>query len=77
MDLSVELLKLLNNGGMPTILFVIWYYTMKMFQKQSKDQLTQIFKLMEDDVKYKELLTGILTRLEIKVDYNNKNEAKK
>ncbi len=77
MELSTELLKLLNNGGMTTILFVIWYFTMKMFQKQSKDQLTQIFKLMEDDVKYKELLTGILTRLELKLDYNNKGEAKK
>ena len=77
MELSTELLKLLNNGGMTTILFVIWYFTMKMFQKQSKDQLTQIFKLMEDDVKYKELLTGILTRLELKLDYNNKGEVKR
>jgi len=48
----------------------------KYLQKQNKDQLAQIFKLMEDDIKYKELLTGILTRLEVKLDYASKEREK-
>jgi hypothetical protein len=62
---------------------VIWYITVKNQNKQFKeilqqgqDNVKQIFKLIEEDTKYKELLTGILTRLEIKLDLvlNNKKE---
>jgi hypothetical protein len=78
-----KLLSLLTSGGMQFVVFVIWYITVKNQNKQFKeilqqgqDNVKQIFKLIEEDTKYKELLTGILTRLEIKLDLvlNNKKE---
>jgi len=76
MDFNADVFKLLANGGFTALGLGAWYLMVKYLQKQNKDQLAQIFKLMEDDIKYKELLTGILTRLEVKLDYASKEREK-
>jgi hypothetical protein len=75
MDLTPEILKILANGGISLIVLVIWYITFKTTNKQYQDVVERLFKQIEQDIKYKELLIGILTRLETKIDYNRrKNE---
>ena len=76
MDFNADDFKLHANGGLTALGLGAWYLMEKYLQKQNKDQLAQIFKLMEDDIKYKELLTGILTRLEVKLDYASKEREK-
>lgn len=77
MDLTPELLKVLANGGIAVIVFVIWYVTYKTQTKHYTDLVERLFKQVEQDLKYKELLIGILTRLETKIDLHdrrNRNE---
>lgn len=68
MDLSPDLLKILANGGIAVIIFVIWFVTYKTQTKQYTDLVERLFRQVEQDLKYKELLIGILTRLETKLD---------
>lgn len=68
MELSPDLLKILANGGIAVIIFVIWFVTYKTQTKQYTDLVERLFKQIEQDLKYKELLIGILTRLETKLD---------
>jgi len=72
MDLTPELLKILANGGISLIVLVIWYITFRTSSKQYQDLVERLFKQIEQDIKYKELLIGILTRLETKIDYNDR-----
>lgn len=77
MDLTPDLLKVIANGGISIIIFVIWFVTYKTQSKQYVDLVERLFKQIEQDLKYKELLIGILTRLETKVDLQdrrNRNE---
>lgn len=68
MELTPDLLKVLANGGIAIIIFVIWYVTFKTSNKQYIELVDRLFKMIEQDIKYKELLIGILTRLETKID---------
>ncbi|QKJ99921.1 MAG: hypothetical protein HND40_10295 [Ignavibacteriota bacterium] len=72
MDLTPDLLKVLANGGISIIIFVIWFVTYKTQSKQYTDLVERLFKQIEQDLKYKELLIGILTRLETKVDLHDR-----
>lgn len=72
MDISTDLLKILANGGLSLIVFVIWYVTFKTTNHQFNDSTERMFKLIEQDIKYKELLIGILSRLETKIDVHEK-----
>ncbi len=91
--LNEAILKLLLQGGMGIVVFVIWYITFINAQKQYKDFVSQqlqmmemhnkqitehnkqqmelaskMLRLVEDDVKYKEILTGLLARIDLKLD---------
>lgn len=66
--LSPDLLKIIANGGISIIVFVIWFVTFKTSNKQYIELVDRLFKMIEQDIKYKELLIGILTRLETKID---------
>lgn len=68
MELTPDLLKVLANGGIAIIIFVIWYVTYKTQSKDYAALVERLFKQVEQDLKYKELLIGILTRLETKMD---------
>ena len=61
-------LSILANGGISLIIFVIWYVTFKTINKQYIDLVERLFKQIEQDLRYKELLTGIMTKLETKID---------
>lgn len=77
MDLTPDLIKVLANGGIAVIIFVIWFVTYKTQSKSYTDLVERLFKQIEQDLKYKELLIGILTRLETKMDIHerrNRNE---
>ncbi|HOV99277.1 MAG TPA: hypothetical protein PK595_06875 [Bacteroidota bacterium] len=66
--LTPELLKALSQGGVTILIFVIWFITYKTLSKQYVDQVNKLQEQIQEDLKYKELLTGILTRLETKLD---------
>ena len=66
--LSPDLLKIIANGGIAMVVFVIWFVTFKTSNKQYVDLVDRLFRMIEQDIKYKELLIGILTRLETKID---------
>lgn len=81
MELNAELIKIITSGGLSVILFVIWYITARNMQKQYKelqDQQLQVinrmFAIMDADMKYHELLTGVLGRIELKLDLSLKKE---
>jgi len=73
MDLTPELLKIMANGGITVVVFVIWYITFKTTNKQYQEIIDRLFQQIEADLKYKELLTGILARLETKLDLKCKH----
>ncbi len=75
MKVDSELLNLLGNGSIAIIVFVMWYLSFKQFNKQqakvSKENqanVDRMFCLLEEDIKYKDALNRILSRLEIKLD---------
>jgi hypothetical protein len=74
MDLTVELIKAIANGGVAIVVFVIWYKTFDTQTKQYTELINKLFNQIEEDIKYKELLTGILNRLEMKIDRGKKND---
>lgn len=74
MELTAEIIKVIANGGVPIIIFVIWYITYRTHTQQHTDTIERLFVLIEQDIKYKELLIGILTRLETKFDLQNRRE---
>ncbi len=74
MDLTPEILKILANGGISLIVLVIWYITYKTSNKQYQDFVERLFNQIEQDIKYKELLVGILTRLETKIDLRDRRK---
>lgn len=81
MDITPELIKLMANGGLSVMVFVIWVFTFKELKSQNKvhrSHVEKLYQMIEQDLKYKELLTGILTRLEtkldVKINYRSYNE---
>lgn len=81
--LTPELVTIIGNGSVAAILFVMWYLSFRQFSrqherafKQNQENLQQMFKMMEQDSRYKELLTNILTRLELKLDLKCSRSAR-
>jgi hypothetical protein len=74
MDLTPEVLKIIANGGISLVVLVIWYITFRTSSNQYQELVERLFKQIEQDTKYKELLTGILTRLETKIDYSDRKK---
>lgn len=75
MQLPQDILQLITNGSVAVIVFVMWFLSLKQFNKQQEraykqmlEQTERMFEMLEQDIKYKEALTGILNRLEIKID---------
>lgn len=77
MELNSEIIKVLANGGTSVVIFIIWFITYKTINKQYSEHVERLYKHIEEDVKYKELLVGILSRLESKLDIALSNIARK
>lgn len=71
--LSPEIIKTIINGGVAVIVFVIWYITFTRISKQNRETMDNLVRLLQEDIKYKEVLTGVLSRLELKLDILGKN----
>jgi len=74
--LNSEIIALLTGGGLQLAVFVIWLFTFKYFTKQNNETMRKLFYNMEQDLKYKELLIGILSRLELKIDLIGKGRER-
>ena len=68
MELTADILKIISNGGVSVIIFTIWYVTYRTQTKQHAETVERLFNQIEQDLKYKEILIGILSRLEAKID---------
>lgn len=66
--LSPEIIKLIANGGIGIVLFIIWLITFTRAIKVYQDTTEKLFRLIEDEAKQKEQLSIILSRLEVKLD---------
>lgn len=70
MDIPIEVLvKLASQGSVAIIFFLAWWYTEKQYRRITE----KIFEVLEKDRQYKELLVGILTRMEAKLDIALRN----
>lgn len=83
--LNLDILKILADGGISLLVFIIWFFTFKEMTKQSRQNsqhIERLYHLVEQDAKYKEILTGILTKLEKEIinftvqNRNSKNSVK-
>lgn len=81
MKLEPELLNLIGNGSIALIVFVMWYISIKQFARQQEknarqeqENTKQMFVMLEQDIKYKEVLTALLSRMETKIDLALRNE---
>ncbi|MCC6550053.1 MAG: hypothetical protein IT279_08295 [Ignavibacteriaceae bacterium] len=70
--LSPELIKLVVNGGVTAVIFIIWYISFTRITRQNQEAMDHLIKLLHEDIKYKEILTGLLNRVELKVDMLSK-----
>ena len=84
--LNPKIIDLIGQGIISAAILVIWFYTFKQSSKQQEDAnkryellatensnlIKQLFTIVQEDTKYKQLLAGILGRLEIKLESNNK-----
>lgn len=70
--LSPELIKLVVNGGVTAVVFIIWYISFTRITRQNQEAMDHLIKVLHEDIKYKEILTGLLNRLELKVDMLSK-----
>jgi len=66
MKLEPELLNLIGNGSIALIVFVMWYISIKQFSRQQEkntrqeqENVKQMFVMLEQDIKYKEVLTAL------------------
>lgn len=78
MQLNTELLNLIAGGGTPVIIFIVWLFTFRLFTRQqervfhqNRETVERLFKTIDADIKYKETLTTILSRLEMKIDISS------
>lgn len=67
-NISPELLKLIADGGNYIFWILATYFMFRYFTKQQEEKDKRLYENFDQDLKYKELLVGILTRLEIKID---------
>jgi len=81
-ELPANWLAMVMNGGIGVMMFVVWWFTLKTmnsqqqeFQKQQQEFTKSIIEMVKQDNQYKELLAGILSRLEYKID-NPKSKEK-
>ena len=81
MKLEPELLNLIGNGSIALIVFVMWYISIKQFSRQQEknarqeqENVKQMFVMLEQDIKYKEVLTALLSRMETKIDLALRSE---
>ena len=81
MKLEPELLNLIGNGSIALIVFVMWYISFKQLSrqqeknaKQEQENIQRMFTMLDQDIKYKEVLTSLLSRLETKIDLALRNE---
>lgn len=84
MKLDPEILNLIGNGSIAVIVFVMWYLSFKQFNRQQEkvtktndENVKRMFYLMEQDIKYKEVLNAILSRVEIKLDVHLQDNDRK
>lgn len=70
--LSPELIKLVVNGGVTAVVFIIWYISFTRITRQNQEAMDHLIKVLHEDIKYKEILTGLLNRVELKVDMLSK-----
>ncbi|MBV6510650.1 MAG: hypothetical protein HRU80_16465 [Ignavibacteriales bacterium] len=70
--LSPELIKLVVNGGVTAVIFIIWYISFTRITRQNQEAMDHLIRLLHEDIKYKEILTGLLNRVELKLDFLNK-----
>lgn len=82
MKLDPEILNLIGNGSIAVIVFVMWYLSFKQFNRQqekvaktNQENVERMFYLMEQDIKYKEVLNAILSRVEIKLDVHMQDKV--
>ncbi len=66
--ISPDIIKLIANGSIGIVLFVIWLITFTRAVKIYHDTIEKLFRVMEDEAKQKEQLTVVLSRLEMKLD---------
>ncbi len=71
----LPVVQVLSQGGLATIIFIIWYVTFKKANDTSKeafrkhDELSSmLIQLIKDEQEYKLQLAGILDRISIKLD---------
>lgn len=83
MNVPQNLLEIVSNGSIAVIVFVMWYLSFKQFHKQQErvyrqmeEQTGRMFELIEQDIRYKEELTTILSRVETKMDFRLKSEQR-
>lgn len=69
--ITPEWLPVISNGGIGIIIFVIWYFTFRGMMGQQQGLMQSLLDLVKQDAEYKSLLSGILTRVESKVDSIN------
>lgn len=74
---SPDFLKVIANAGTTLIVFIIWYISFNNARHETSKTNERLFKMMEQDIQYKELLIGILTRLEIKIDTQQSNPERR
>ena len=81
MKLEPELLNLIGNGSIALIVFVMWYISIKQFSRQQEknarqeqENVKQMFVMLEQDIKYKEVLTALLSRSDTKIDLALRSE---
>jgi len=86
--LNPKVIDLVGQGIISAAILVIWYYTFKQSSKQidesnkryeelalqNKEVIERLFDYIKSDAEYKTLLTGVLTRLEIKIDQSLKEK---
>jgi hypothetical protein len=89
--LNPKVLDLVGQGIISIAILVIWFYTFKQSSKQQEEAnnryallatensnlIKQLFDLVKGDTKYKELIAGILGRLELNIQSNNRLIEKK
>lgn len=72
-------LSVIANGGIGIIMFVVWYFTFTKFFSRQDEYLSKLLEILKQDNEYKQLLAGILTRVESKLDqalYQRNNSRK-
>ena len=81
MDPMPMYVSIIKDGGLPIVLFIIWYLSFKQqirrdkeIMQREKEMMQQYLKQIDEDIKYKEILIGILSKVEVKLDSHIKDK---